>query len=435
MKNIIYQKRRKKLFRLMEKESIAIIESASEKIRNNDIFYGYRQCSNFFYLTGHNEPNAVLIMSKKNGKNLSYFFTKEPTKLQEIWTGAIDSAAKLKKKLLVNECEYHSKIKDKLYDLIQDTDTLYHSLTSNSKLNSLVNKIIKSLEIKYRQGLNSPSKTISLNKAIHQMRLIKSSEEISHIKKACSISVNAHKRLMKSCSPGKTEYQIGAELIHEFHSSNAKEAYPMIVASGKNACILHYTKNNSKLKNGHLLLTDAAAEYENYASDITRTIPINGKFTKAQKIVYEIVLNAQKKAIKKCIVGNYWSDIHREAVKAITRGLIDIGIIKDNLKNALNKRKHEKFYMHSTGHWLGLDVHDPCEYPDGKRALKLRSGMVFTVEPGIYIKAEKSIPSMFHDIGIRIEDDILISKQGPTVLTSSLPKEIDDIEKIMRKNG
>ena len=432
MQNTIYQKRRNKLFKIMDNESVAIIEAAYEKIRSNDVFYAYRQCSNFFYLTGHNEPDAVLVLSKINGRTISHFFTKEPTKLQEIWTGAIESSIKLKKKLLVNECGYHSNIGTKLFDLIKNSGTLYHSLATTSKLNLLVIKILKSLEKKYRQGLNYPSKTISLNKIVHQMRLIKSEEEISDIKKACSISVNAHKRLMKSCSPGMTEYQIEAELIHEFKTFNAKEAYPMIIASGKNACVLHYTRNNSKLKNGDLLLTDAAAEYKNYASDITRTIPVNGKFTKAQKLIYQIVLSAQKNAIKKCLVGNYWSDIHKEAVKIITRGLINIGIIKNNLKKALDIKEYEKFYMHRTSHWLGLDVHDPCEYLDGKNKIKMKLGMIFTVEPGIYIKAEKTTPSEFHNIGIRIEDDILVSKNGPTVLTSSLPKEIEDIEKIMK---
>ena len=434
MKNTIYQKRRTKLFGLMERESVAIIESASEKIRNNDVFYNYRQNSNFFYLTGHDEPDAVLILSKKRGKNSSYFFTKQPSKTQETWTGPIDSAAKLKKKLLVNTCDYLPKMKDKINVIIQDTDILYHSLSTTSNLYALVNKTVKSLERKYRLGAHSPSKIFALSKIVHQMRLIKSHEEINEIKRACSISVKAHKRLMRNCSPGMTEYQIGAELMHEFHSSDAKEAYPSIVASGKNACILHYTKNNSTLKNGQLLLTDAAAEYKNYASDITRTIPINGKFTKPQKIIYEIVLDAQKKAIKKCIVGNYWSDIHREAVKTLTKGLINIGLIKGKLTDAINKQKYERFYMHSTGHWLGLDVHDPCEYSNGKKALKLKAGMVFTVEPGIYIKAKKAIPSIFHNIGIRIEDDILITTKGPVVLTSSLPKEANDIERIM-SNG
>ncbi|MEC9206233.1 MAG: aminopeptidase P N-terminal domain-containing protein [Pseudomonadota bacterium] len=434
MQDTIFQKRRKKVFRMMENNSVALIESASEKIRNNDVFYSYRQCSNFFYLTGHEEPDAILVLSKRNGKSKSYFFTKKPTKIQETWTGAIDSSAKLKKKLLVDECHYHSAFDKKIYDLINGTQTLYHSLDLASKLNRLLTKTLKSLEKKYRQGIKCPSKTISFEKIIHQMRLIKSTEEVNHIKKACTISVRAHKRLMKTCRPGITEYEIGAELIHEFTSSNSKEAYPMIVASGKNACTLHYMKNNCKLKNGDLLLTDAAAEYKNYASDITRTIPISGKFTKSQKLLYEIVLEAQKNAIKKCVVGKYWGDIHKEAVKTITKGLIKLGFIKGNLKEALDKKKYEKFYMHSTGHWLGLDVHDPCEYPGRETALKLKAGMIFTVEPGIYIKADKSIPSGFHNTGIRIEDDVLVSKGGPIVLTSSLPKEIRDIEKVMNRN-
>jgi len=415
----------------MENNSIAILETSSEKIRNNDVAYKYRQCSNFFYLTGHNDPEGMLILKKSSKTCKSFFFTKKPTKEQQIWTGPTKDKASLKKVLEIDVCEYTSDIKKILPKIMTDINAIYHSLDKESAIIKILETAISDLENKYRRGLKYPSKTISLKKIIHNMRLIKSSDEIEKIKKACNISVSAHKRLMSKCRPGLTEYEMESEIIYEFKLANSQEAYPSIVASGKNARILHYTKNNRKMRDGDLLLVDAAAEFDNYASDITRTIPVNGKFTKHQKNIYKIVLNAQKNAISKCVAGNSWIDVHNEAIKTITKGLISLGLIKQNFKEAIKKKSYEKFYMHETGHWLGLDVHDPSEYLENDKWLKLKPGMVFTVEPGIYINDSKEIPKHFHNIGIRIEDDIFITNQGPKVLTNSLPKEINEIEKMV----
>jgi len=428
----IYFKRRKKLSRLMQNNSIVILESATEKTRNNDSLFRYRQCSNFYYLTGYNLPNATLFIIKKNNKLISHFFTKKPNKHDEIWTGTLDNSTKVCKTLSMDKCNYIDNINMYLDSYLKNCLIIYHSLDKFSDLKQLIEDKTEALQKKYRQGTEYPSKIISLNKILHKIRLIKSSDEISQIKKACDISVRAHKVLMKECRPGLNERYLEAGLIHEFSKSNATEAYTSIVASGKNACTLHYIENNSTMKSGDLLLTDAAAEYLNYASDITRTIPVNGKFTNTQKSIYNIVLNAQKQAIKKCKIGNNLKNIHAEVVKILTKGLIKLGLLKGKLENALKKEDYKKFYMHNTGHWMGLDVHDPCEYLEDKKPIKLEPGMIFTVEPGLYIKADKSIPKKFHNIGIRIEDDILITKKGPIILTSGAPKDIIDIEKQMQ---
>ena len=428
----IYFKRRKKLARLMQNNSIVILEAATEKTRNNDSLFRYRQCSNFYYLTGYNLPNAVLFIIKKNNKLISHFFTKKPNKHDEVWSGKLDNSSKICKTLSMDKCNYIDNINTHLDFYLKNCLTVCHSLDKFSNLKQLIEDKTESLQKKYRQGAEYPSKIISLNKMLHKIRLIKSSEEISQIKKACDISVRAHKDLMKACRPGLNERQLEAGLIHEFRKSNATEAYTSIVASGKNACTLHYIQNNSTMKDGDLLLTDAAAEYMNYASDLTRTIPVNGKFTDTQKSIYNIVLDAQKNAIKKCKIGNNLANIHTEAIKILTKGLIKLGLLKGKLENIMKKEGYKKFYMHNTGHWMGLDVHDPCEYLEDKKPIKLKAGMIFTVEPGLYIKADNSVPRKFHNIGIRIEDDILITKKGPIILTSGAPKDIDDIERQMQ---
>ena len=288
---------------------------------------------------------------------------------------------------------------------------------------------------RYRSGTELPSEFFSLKKIVHKLRLVKDKHEIELIRKAGNISSKAHIEMIKKCKPGLTEKELEAVLLYNFNINNASEAYTSIVASGKNACVLHYIDNSSILKNNDLLLTDAACEYKNYASDITRTIPVNGKFTTDQKLLYDLVLNAQQKAIGACIVDNTLQNIHMVAVKVICRGLIDLGLINRSYKQAMDEQLYKNFYMHNTGHWLGLDVHDPSEYKEDKELVKLKPGMIFTVEPGLYIRAHKSISKRFHNIGIRIEDDILVTKNGPEVLTSKAPKSIKEIEKLMSSNS
>jgi Xaa-Pro aminopeptidase len=317
---------------------------------------------------------------------------------------------------------------------LKNANTVYHSLEDISLIKKKLYDIIAKLDKKYRNGVKSPSKIFSLKNILQSLRLIKDKTEINTIKYACEISAKAHINLMKKCKPGISEKELEAELSFIFNQNGCADAYPAIVAAGKNACTLHYTKNSAKLKNGDLLLTDAACEYLNYASDITRTIPVNGKFTREQKLIYKIVLDAQIKAIRKCKIGNTLLDIDNEVIKIICIGLIKIGLLTGSLKKIIKDGAYKKFYMHNTSHWLGLDVHDPCDYKVNNKPIKLKEGMIFTVEPGIYIRPNKSVPKKYHNIGIRIEDDILITKKGPEILTSLAPKNIIDIEEIMQND-
>jgi len=432
---LIYEKRRKLLADNMQKNSIAIIEASPEKIRNNDSAYRYRQCSNFYYLTGYNKPDAILVVQKMKNTMTSYFYSKKPNKYDSIWTGDLLTCKKISSTFGFDKTDYICNFEKALNSFLKKSDVVYHSLTGSSPVSNMLEKCMFSLERDYRKGTQLPSSQYSIKKIIHKLRLIKTKDEISNIKKACQISADAHINLMKKCEPGISEKQLESQLIFDFGSSNAYEAYTSIVAGGKNACILHYIDNSSTLKSGDLLLTDAACEFKNYASDITRTIPINGKYTTAQKDLYELVLLAQKNAISKCTVGNTLTNIHQAAVKTLSKGLIKLGLIKGDYKAVVKNGAYKKFYMHNTGHWLGLDVHDPSDYMIDEKPIPLQPGMIFTVEPGLYIRPDKSVDKKYHNIGIRIEDDVLITKSGPEVLTSKAPKNIKDIEYIMNSNN
>ena len=432
---LIYEQRRKMLAKNMQKNSIAIVEASPEKIRNNDSTYRYRQCSNFYYLTGYNKPGAILVVQKKKNNQISYFYSKKPNKYDSVWTGDLLTCKKISTTFGFGKTDYIDNFEKALYIFLKQSDIIYHSLTKSSSAYNILEKCMFSLERDYRKGTQLPSSQHSVKKIIHKLRLIKGKDEIKTIKKACLISAGAHINLMKKCKPDISEKQLESQLIYDFGSSNASEAYTSIVAGGKNACVLHYTDNASMLKNGDLLLTDAACEFKNYASDITRTIPINGRFSNAQKDLYELVLLAQKNAISKCLAGNTLRDIHQVAVKTLSKGLIKLGLIKGEYKTVIKNEVYKKFYMHNTGHWLGLDVHDPCDYMIDEKPILLQPGMIFTVEPGLYVRPDKSVDKKYHNIGIRIEDDVLITKNGPEVLTSKAPKNIKDIENIMNSKN
>ncbi len=432
---LIYEKRRKLLASNMHENSIAIIEASPEKIRNNDSTYRYRQCSNFYYLTGYNKSGAILVVQKKTNNVISHFYSKKPNKYDSVWTGDLLTCKKIASTFGFDKTNYLDNFEKNLNLFLEKSDIVYHSLTKSSPASNTLEKCMLNLERDYRKGTQLPSSQYSLKKIIHKLSLIKTKDEISNIKKACQISADAHINLMKKCKPGISEKQLESQLIFDFGSSNASEAYTSIVAGGKNACILHYIDNSSTLKSGDLLLTDAACEFKNYASDITRTIPINGKYSTAQKDLYELVLLAQKNAISKCIAGNTLADIHQAAVKTLSKGLIKLGLIKGDYKTVIKKEVYKKFYMHNTGHWLGLDVHDPSDYMIDEKPIPLQPGMIFTVEPGLYIRPDKSVDKKYHNIGIRIEDDVLITKSSPEVLTSKAPKNIRDIEDIMNSNN
>lgn len=423
-----FKDRRNKLFHKIRDNSSCIIFSEEEKYRNNDVTYKYRQSSNFFYLTGINDSSLALIMIKRNKKTSSILVCRRPNDKDRIWTGQIPSSHSYKSKHHFDNVIYFDQLENINFRGIEN---LYYEFLNNDRMEKILSKIGDLDSGRYSTNSSYLSSRLNLSNLIFEMRLIKSNHEINQIKCAASVSAKAHINLMKTCKPNLKEYQIEASFVRICMDNKCEQAYPAIVASGKNGTILHYTKNDSNLKSSDLLLVDAAAEYKNYASDITRTIPISGKFNQYQKLIYNIVLKAQMMAIKSCQVDQTLVKIHNIAVRYIVKGLLDAKLLKGTLEKNIKNQKYKAFYMHNTGHWLGLDVHDPCPYVLNGNPIKLKPGMIFTVEPGIYIGNDRCIDKKYHNIAIRIEDDILITKNGPVVLSEAVPKTVADIESLM----
>jgi len=428
MINRDYKNRRDKLLKNLNDNSVAVIFSADEKLRNNDVAYKYRQSSNFFYLSGIDDPSLILIFLKKNKTVSSILICNKPNNKDKIWTGQLPSKNSYKKQYSIDRVLYA----DQLNELdLKDIDNLYYEFSDRNHIETFLSALNKMESTRYTKKNDFLSSRINLSNLIYDMRRVKSKYEITQIAAAANVSSLAHHNLMRTCKPGMNECEIEADFTSICMSNHCKQAYPAIVATGKNGCILHYTKNNSILKKDDLLLVDAAAEYNNYASDITRTIPVSGKFNIHQKEIYDIVLKAQKMAIKSCKPGKTLVDIHDIAVKNITKGLIDVKILKGSLESNIKNQKYKKYYMHNTGHWLGLDVHDPCAYVLNDKPVILKPGMIFTVEPGIYINTDSNIDKNYHNIAVRIEDDVLITSSGHKVITENVPKEVNEIEKLM----
>lgn len=427
-----FKRRRAQLMKMIGKGSIAIVPSASSQIRNRDVEYPFRQDSDFLYLTGFSEPEAVLVLvpGRKHGEFI--LFCRENDPEQETWHGRRAGQQGAIEQFGADDSFPINDLDDILPGLLEERQKVFHFMGRYPEFDTKLMGWVNQIKTKQRSGVHVPYEFVSLDHILHDMRLYKSRAEIAAMKKAAKISVNAHKRAMTTCRPGLSEYSIEAEYNHEFRLNNAQHAYPPIVGTGANACILHYTENNRELQDGELLLIDAGCEVEGYASDITRTFPVNGSFSPAQRDVYEIVLKAQQAAIKKVKPGNHWNDPHNAAVRVITRGLLELKLLKGNLQSLIKTHAYRKFYMHRTGHWLGLDVHDVGDYKVGEQWRLLEPGMVLTVEPGIYIPAgTKGVHRKWWDIGIRIEDDVLVTKDGNEVLTAGLPKSVRDIETLM----
>lgn len=406
---MIHQNRRKELLSQLDNGSLVIIGTNPEQLRNGDVHYPYRPHSDFWYLTGFKEPEAVAVFS--NSGYTIFLRDKDPTR--EIWDGKRLGVSDAPHVLKADEAYSINELKTKLPKLIANATKLYYDF----KHCDLDNIIIAHLaETQYQ----------SLASHVHEMRLIKSDEEIRLMQKAADISTQAHKSAMQQAQPGLFEYEIASVFDAYFRKNNSEHAYTPIVAGGENACVLHYIENNKILNDGDLLLIDAGCEVEGYAADITRTFPINGKFSKAQQQIYQIVLDAQLAAIKSIKPGEMVIKPHQIATQIIQQGLTDLGILQAG-------GDLSKFYMHGTGHWLGLDVHDVGVYQQNDQHRQYEAGMVTTVEPGIYIRKDDKINPIYWNIGIRIEDDVLITKTGNRVLTGALVKTIDEIELLMRE--
>ena len=432
MKQSEFKRRRTELMKMMGKNTIAILPSASLLTRNRDADFPFRQDSDFLYLTGFNEPDAVLVIvpGRKHGEFI--LFCREKDEEQETWHGRRAGQEGAIEDYGADDSFPIDDMDDILPGLLEGTDSIYNIMGQYPEFDQRLIGWVNHIKAQSRAGLHVPSEFVSLDYVLHDMRLYKSREELKLMRKAASISARAHTQAMRVCAPGKYEYQIAAEFDYEFRKNNAEHAYSSIVGGGANGCILHYTNNSDQLNDGDLLLIDAGCEVEGYASDITRTFPVNGKYSPAQREIYDIVLAAQKAAIKKVKPGNHWNDPHNAAVRVVTRGLMEIKLLKGSLPKLIKEGAYRRFYMHRTGHWLGLDVHDVGDYKVGDQWRLLEPGMVLTIEPGIYIPARsKAVNRKWWDIGIRIEDDVLVTTGGCEVLTKAVIKNPEDIEALM----
>jgi len=417
-----YKKRRETLAKKLSNNSIAIILSSEYATRSNDTEYPYRQDSNFYYLTGFKENNTCLVILKTKKETRSILFVQKRDEALELWSGERLGAKKAKRRFLVDRVYLSEDFKTKIKEFIVGKKHLYSDLNSKD---SRVKTILKlSKDFKTHQNILE---------IIQKMRLFKSSAEIELIKESINITAKAHHRVMRSNKIGKNELELQAMLEYEFKKNGAySDAYTSIVACANSANTLHYIENNRALVNGELILIDAGCEYNYYASDITRTIPVNGKYTDPQKELYTLVLQTQVKIINMIKPGVKRSYLQETAEKLLTKGMIKLGILKGDCKKLIKKQEHKKYYPHGIGHWMGIDVHDPAPYKDDKeQEIPLQKGMVLTIEPGLYIdKNDKSVPKKYRGIGIRIEDDILITKDGYENLSNSIVKRIQEIESI-----
>ena len=430
-----FAKRRQQLMEIMGPNSIAILPNAVVSSRNRDVDYPYRSDSNFHYLSGFDEPNSVIVIVPGRPHGEYLLFCRERKLEKEIWHGYREGQEGAIENFDADDSYPISDLDDILPGLLEDREKVFYTMGNIASFDQRIVGFLNHLREATRQGKHSPTEIIELDHCLNELRLFKSSAEIKAMRKAGEISAQAHIRAMQFTQPGKWEYQVEAEIIHEFMRNNCRSpAYPSIVGGGENGCILHYIENNHKLKNNDLLLIDAGAEYDFYAGDITRTFPVNGKFTPSQKALYTIVLNAQKAAIAAVKPGNHWNQPHEAAVRVLTAGLIDIGLLEGELEELIENNSYREFYMHRTGHWLGMDVHDVGDYKVGGEWRLLEPGMVLTVEPGIYIRDLEHIPKKWHFTGIRIEDDVLVTKTGNEVLSALAPKEIDEIETLMAQS-
>jgi Xaa-Pro aminopeptidase len=427
-----FAKRRQDLIDIMGPDSIAILPNADISNRNRDVDYIYRGDSNFHYLSGFDEPDSVIVIIPGRPHGEYVLFCREKNLEKEIWDGYRAGQEGAVSLFDAHDSYPYSDLNDILPGLMEDKKKVYYTMGNVPSFDSKMVEWLNHLRKATRSGKHSPNEMIELDHCLNELRLFKSKAEIKAMRYAADISVQAHIRAMSFTEPGKWEYQVEAEIIHEFMKNDCRSpAYPSIVGGGENGCILHYIENNNKLKNKDLLLIDAGAEYNYYAADITRTFPVSGKFSPSQKILYNIVLAAQKAAIAEVKPGNHWNQPHEAAVKVLTEGLIKHGLIDADLDTALDKELYREFYMHRTGHWLGMDVHDVGDYKVGGEWRLLEPGMVLTVEPGLYIRNPEHLAKKWHFIGIRIEDDVLVTKKGHEVLTEAAPKEVDDIEALM----
>lgn len=427
-----FLRRRQQLLAKMAPGSAALIFAAPEVTRSADSEYPFRQNSDFWYFTGFNEPEALLVLIKSDDThNHSVLFNRVRDKTAEIWFGRRLGQDAAPEKLAVDRALAWDELNEQLFQLLNGLDVVYHAQGQYDFADAAVFHALDKLRRGSRQNLTAPATLTDWRPWVHEMRLFKSEEEIAVLRRAGEITALAHTRAMEKCRPGMFEYQLEGEILHEFNRHGARfPSYNTIVGGGENGCILHYTENESPLQDGELVLIDAGCEYQGYAGDITRTFPINGKFTPAQREIYDIVLASLDAALELYRPGTSMQEVTQEVVRIMIAGLAKLGILKGDVDQLISENAHRPYFMHGLSHWLGLDVHDVGVYgPDRSRTLE--PGMVITVEPGLYIAPDADVPPQYRGIGIRIEDDILITETGNENLTASVVKRPDDIEALM----
>ena len=426
-----FAKRRKQLMQMIGNDGIAILPSAPVRMRSRDAEYRYRQDSDFYYLTGFAEPDSVCVLAPGRDNGEFVLFCRERDHEKELWNGSRQGPEGAVSNFGADDAFPVDDVDDILPGILESRSRVYYAMGAYPEFDRRIADWINSLRSREAAGIHPPHEFVALDHLLHDMRLYKSRAEISAMRRAARIAVSAHSRAMAAVGPGLYEYEIEAEFVHEFRRQDAMVSYSPIVGSGANTCTLHYVDNNAELKEGDLLLIDAGCEYDYYASDVTRTLPVNGRFSAEQRAVYEIVLEAQLAAIERTCKGNHWNDPHDAAVRVITRGLKRLGLLEGSLPKLVRDGAYREFFMHRTGHWLGMDVHDVGDYRVDDEWRLLEPGMVTTVEPGIYISAKSRVPARWRNIGVRIEDDVAITQDGPDVLSGGLAKDSDEIEKLM----
>ena len=422
------------LMQRMEKNSVAIIPSAPEAMRSNDTHYRYRQDSDFYYLTGFEEPEAVAVVAPSRDEKFTLFVRpRDPER--EIWDGRRSGVEGAKESHSADAAFPVAEFPEKLRDILNGARTLYYRLGAQgqSDLDSMIIKELARLRAMGRKGNSAPQTIIDAGALLHEMRLIKSDDEIEMMQRAADIAAEGHVEAMKQSRPGMMEYEIEALLEYVFRRKGASApAYGSIVGGGANATVLHYVTNDAQLRDGDLLLIDAGAEYRGYASDITRTFPVNGRFTAAQRDIYDLVLDTQISCVERARPGVTMDELKTHSIEMLTEGMVRLGLLEGDTKKLIEEEKFKQFYMHGLGHFLGIDVHDVGLYYHDGEPRPLEPGMVITVEPGLYVaENSENIPDKYRGIGVRIEDDVLITENGSRVLSNKVPKQAEEIEQLM----
>jgi Xaa-Pro aminopeptidase len=424
----VHRGRRERLARAAG-AGVIVVPTAPERVRNRDSHFPYRYDSHFYYLTGFVEPESVLVLTSEK----AILFCREKNAEREIWDGFRHGPQAARERFGFDEAHPIDKLDEVVAGLLENQPALHYAVGADAEWDARAMRWLNAVRARARAGVAAPERVQDVRALIDEMRLVKDAHELALMRRAARIAAAAHRRAMQFARPGRGEHEVEAELLHEFRRSGAQfPAYTPIVAGGANACVLHYVANDARLREGDLLLIDAGCELDGYASDITRTFPVGGRFSAAQRDVYAIVLAAQAAALACVRPGRAWNEPHDAAVRVLAQGMLDLKLLKGTLEETLEKETYKRFYMHRTGHWLGLDVHDAGDYKREGAWRALAPGMALTVEPGLYIRAADDVPAALRDIGVRIEDDVVLTASACEVLTAEAPKDPAAIEALMK---